>query len=322
MFAMRCSHCDMPLSPTRTDCPRCGTAIATLSNGFKGQGALPSASMQAPSEYRQQQNTLLANNPDFVGASADVAPAQQDWNQHASNAQETPFAATIASPPIPSISAPEDSHVPNSPTFSSVPLLLKPNNLSASVGFGLAGLCTVVACLILIFVYFMAQNLPQPSPGVSPRVAGGLSSLAAQNTPVIDLSPTATASTASTASPTPTYPGQQYIANAKTASAVNVTNAQPTLPATNFKVGQKIYVTFDVHPNGHVGAICLLWFINGTPFTSYPFALNTTNTTSAYSYAATRSAGPGYIEIYWESAPSCTDLNKILSDHLDFTVTA
>ncbi|GAC1388827.1 MAG: hypothetical protein NVSMB38_00600 [Ktedonobacteraceae bacterium] len=191
-------------------------------------------------------------------------------------------------------------------------------NHSTGMGFGLAGLCTVIACLILIFVYFMAQNLPLPSSGLSSQLAAGPTPSTTHITPVSARSPTATSPMPSS---TATYPGQQYIANAHTTNVVNTISGQPTLVVTTFRIGQKIYITFDVHPSGHVGAICLLWFINGTQFFNYPFALNTINNTSAYSYAAAGDAGSGYIEIYWESAPSCTDPNKILGDRVNFMVT-
>ncbi len=311
---MRCSRCDMPLSPAKTSCPRCGTAVA--SGSFKEQGERPFAFVQA-SAYQGQQN-----NSSVIGTAVDVAPAQYNWVPQAKSVLETPFATVLPSPQTPLTSRLEDAqaatHIQDAQAFSTLSPLPKADNRSAGMGFGLAGLCTVLACLLLLFVYVIAQTLPPPDGSSSTRLANK-SSLVAQNTPMIDLSSTATTPAVS---PTATYPGQQYIANAQTATAINVVTAQPTLPTSTFTVGQKIYITFDVHPNGHTGAICLLWFINATQFASYPFALNTTNTTSAYSYAATRNAGPGYVEIYWENAPSCIDPNKVLSDHIDFTVTA
>ena len=311
---MRCSRCDMPLSPTRTSCPRCGNAVVA-SGGFKGQSEPPFAFVHAAPEPRHQ------SNAGFIDVAVDVAPMQPGWGAQARSVQETPFAAASAPPLTPFAAEQGDVQVPlylqEALASSTLPPLPQARKRSVHVGFGLAGLCTAVACVLLLFVYVMAQTLPQSS--TPPTTRSGVSSLVAQNTPVIDLSPTATTPIAS---PTATYPGQQYIANAHTAMMINVATAQPTLPASTFKVGQKIYITFDVHPQGQTGAICLLWFINATQFTSYPFAVNTTSTTSAYSYASTGNVGPGYVEIYWENAPSCLDPNKILSDHVDFTVTA
>ncbi len=312
---MRCSRCDMPLSPTKTSCPRCGTAISALQGGIKWQGEQPFAFAQAVPELRQQ------NSTGFIGTAVDVAPLQHHWEPQARNVQETPFATALTPPltPLPSEQGDAQAplHLQDALAFSLLPPLPKAGNRSVSIGFGLAGLCTMVACVLLVFVYIMAQTLPQP--GNTSSNHSGASTFVAQNTPVIDLSPTATTPIASA---TPTYPGQQYIANAQTASGINFATGLPTLPATTFRIGQKIYITFDVHPNGQAGAVCLLWFINATQFASYPFALNTTSTTSTYSYAATGNAGPGYVEIYWENAPSCTDPNKILSGHVNFTVTA
>jgi hypothetical protein len=283
------------------------------SSGFKGQEE-PFAFAQASSGPRQQ------NNLGFVGAAVEVAPIQHTWGPEARNMQETPFASALVPPLTPLTSgqgnAPVSPHLQNALAASMLPPPPKTGNRSAGIGFGLAGLCTIVACVLLLFVYIMAQTLPQPVTTSSPRL--GTSALVAQNTPVIDLSPTVTTPIAS---PTLTYPGQQYIANAQTAT-INGATAQPTIPSSTFKVGQRIYITFDVHPNGQTGAICLLWYINATQFASYPFALNTTSTTSTYSYASTANAGSGYVEIYWENAPSCIDPNKILSGHVNFTVTA
>ena len=311
---MRCSRCDMPLSPTGTSCSRCGTAVADKT---KGQDNSPFVSVSAQSNYRQ--SSFFADSTSFVGTPVDIAPAQQYWGQ---NVQQTPFATTLV-PPITPLAAPllQESQtppqIPDIQSFSSMPPLLTSRHRASGIGFGLAGLCIGIACLLLLFVYIMAQSLPQFSSTTPTHLMGG-ASLVTQSTPAVNSSPT----TVPTVSATPTYPGQQYVANAQTASAVNATTAQTIIPAATFRVGQKIYITFDVHPNGQKGAICLLWFINDTQFTSYPFAINTTYTTSAYSYAATGNVGAGYIEIYWENAPSCTDPNKILSDHIDFTVTA
>ena len=313
MFVMRCSRCDMPLSPANTSCPRCGTAVASAS--IKEQGELPFAFAQA-SAYQGPQN-----NFGVAGTAVDVAPAQRNRGPQARTAQETPFSSALLPPQTPLTFGLEDAkastQIQDASAFSMLPPPSKAGKHSAGMGFGLAGLCTIVSCLLLLFVYVVAQTLPQSDNASSARLVGR-SALVVRNTPVIDLSPTTTPVASSTA----TYPGQQYVANAQTATAINVVTAQPTLPTSTFQVGQKIYITFNVQPNGHTGAVCLLWYINATQFASYPFALNTTNTTSAYSYAVTRNAGPGYVEIYWENAPSCTDPNKVLSDHVDFTVTA
>ncbi len=308
---MRCSRCNMPLSPTKTSCPRCGTAVGVVSDSFKEQGEHSFAVSQVPFEQKQQ------NSSGFVGTAVEVAPLPYNWGPR----QDTPFAA-ISGPPLTPLTSEQAngqalSHRQEALPTSTLFPLPDVSNRSAGIGFGLAGLCTGVACVLLLFVFVIAQTLP-PTSNSSPARLGG-SSLVTQNTPTIEPSPKATSPIAS---PTATYPGQQYIANAQTATTINVATAQPTLPTSTFKVGQTIYITFNVHPNGQTGAICLLWYINASQFASYPFAINTTNTTAAYSYANTSNIGPGYVEIYWENAPSCTDPNKILGDHVNFTVTA
>lgn len=305
---MRCSRCDMPLSPTKTSCPRCGTAIGVVADSFKGQGELPFAVAQVPFEQIQQ------NSPGFVGTAVKVEPIQHNWGQR----QDTPLAAA-SGPPITPLT-PEQASSDDVQEVLTLPMsspLPGTGNRATVIGFGLAGLCTGVACLLLLFVYVIAQTLPATSNG-SPAHLGG-SALVTQNTPTINPSPKATAPIVS---PTATYSGQQYITNAQTSTTINFATAQPTFPTSTFKVGQTIYITFSVRPHAQTGAICLLWYINATQFASYPFAISTTSTTAAYSYANTGNVGPGYVEIYLENAPSCLDPNKILGAHVDFTVTA
>ncbi len=304
---MRCSRCDMPLSPTKTSCPRCGTAIGVAAGGVKGQGELPFAVAQVPFEQTQQ------ISPGFVGTAVEVAPIQHNWGQR----QDTPFAAVSDLPITPLTSEKASSDIQEVLALPTPPQLPGTGNRTTAIGFGLAGLCTGVACLLLLFVYVIAQTLPATSNGSPARLGG--SALVTQNTPTINPGPKATAPIAS---PTATYSGQQYITNAQTSTTINFATAQPTFPTSTFKVGQTIYITFSVRPHAQTGAICLLWYINATQFASYPFAISTTSTTAAYSYANTGNVGPGYVEIYLENAPSCLDPNKILGAHVDFTVTA
>jgi hypothetical protein len=125
--------------------------------------------------------------------------------------------------------------------------------------------------------------------------------------------------TALAVTPTPAFPGQQYIDNAQVAGSVNTKTAQPIQLATTFKVSQQIFVTFAVHPGGRNGAVCLLWYLNSHQFTHYEFLANG-NATPAYSYAYPGSAGAGYVEIYWASTTACAD--KVLAQHVNFTVGA
>ncbi len=269
--------------------------------------------MFAPPPFEQKQQ----HYSNFAGAAVELAP--YNWEAQVSN---TPGPSPAKTPAA--LHTPLPSDLKNASASSieqEAPVIAVPSKAglrSTTIGFGLAGLCTTVGCLLLLFVYAIAQTLPHTNTPSSNRLTGG-TTLVTQNTPVLTASPS---STVPTASPTLTFPGGQYIAHAQTANAVNVATAHATLPASSFRIGQKIYITFDVQPAGHTGAICLLWYINGSQFASYPFAINTITPTSAYSYAATTTVGTGYVEIYWETAPSCIDPAKLLGSRVDFTVTA
>jgi hypothetical protein len=181
---------------------------------------------------------------------------------------------------------------------------------TSNAGFILAGLCVIMGGLILVFVYFMALGLPPIN-----------TTSASMGTPTVTRSAVASATTvpSPTVLPSPSvFPGQQYIDNAQLASMVNINTAQPLQTTTRFKVNQRIYVTFNIHPNGKSGAVCLLWYLNSRILTQYPFAV-TAAANAGYSYAIYGAAGQGYVEIYWASSTTCSD--KILAQHVNFTVT-
>jgi hypothetical protein len=177
------------------------------------------------------------------------------------------------------------------------------------LGFTVAGLCVLIGGLILIFVYFIAIGLPGGSSNNTTNSTSHGSTLTTAPTSTVALSPAATATV---------YPGQQYIDNAQMASAIDTTTKQPTQLTTTFKTNQNIYVAFQLHPPGHGGAVCLLWYLNGKLVTPFSFAASAYSKLS-YAYAIYGEAGAGYVEIYWASTKQCTD--QLLAQHVDFTVT-
>ena len=291
IVTMKCTNCGLPLSPSRTDpiCPRCGTPTGS------GQKA---TSTQAQQQYQQ----VYWGNAGTVQAGAGIPPQNEQWAQTAQGSPSN----------LPLSPLPEYQQGVVQPAFSQprtrplAPRAIRPpTSRNTRLGFIVAGLCVLTGGFILILVYFMAIGLP-----------GGNSN----NTvapPVV--SKATTAPTATTApSPTATvYPGQQYIDNAQMASAINATR-QPTQLSTTFKTNQKIYVTFQLHPAGHGGAVCLLWYLNGRQVSQYSFPVSA-NSRLSYAYSIYGSTGTAYVEIYWASTPQCTD--QVLAQHVDFTVT-
>lgn len=185
------------------------------------------------------------------------------------------------------------------------------NNRNMKLGFTVAGLCILIGGLILIFVYFMAIGFPG---GSSNNTA---TTNSASNGSTLTKAPTTTVAPSPAASAT-TYPGQQYIDNAQMASAIDTTTKQPTQLTTTFKTNQKIYVIFQLHPAGHGGAVCLLWYLNGKQVTNFSFPASAYSKLS-YAYSIYGQAGAGYVDIYWASTTQCTD--QVLAQHIDFTVT-
>jgi len=184
----------------------------------------------------------------------------------------------------------------------------------SNLGFFIAAFCVITGGLMLVIVYILGLGLP-PTTATTSLV--GTPNVTKSILP----SPT-TVAQRPTVQPTPTtnaLPGQQYIDNPQMASAVNINTAQPIQTTTIFHVNQKIYVTFNLQPNGKSGAVCLYWYLNNHSITQYPFAVPST-ARAAYSYAIYGGTGAAYVEIYWASTASCSD--RILAQHVNFTVTA
>lgn len=295
---MKCTNCGLPLSPSRTatNCPRCGTPT---------NSSQKSASTPAQPEY-QQANWGSAG---VVDAGAGTPPPNYQWAQ---NEQDSPF---YIPPPQPLQSGQIRLQGPVSqPGFPPVPppqVTPQPGSSNTRLGFVVAGLCILAGGLILIFVYFLAIGLSGNNSNNSATTT---------NTPNVSTSTHTTKPTATAVlSPTATvYPGQQYIDNPQMSNAVDPNSFQPTQLSTTFKTGQKIYVSFHLHPPGHNGAVCVIWYLNSKQITNFSLPVSAT---SKYSYAYSIYGGTGTadVELYWASTTQCTD--QVLAQHIDFTVT-
>ena len=339
---MNCMHCGLPLSPknTYTHCPRCNMPLApepqssVKSQSYDNQAWGDQRGTSGPSwgqEQAQAQQTSSTSSPQW----ATISP--QDQQPFHQTGQQVPFPQAgqgwqAASHLLPQQSTPESmsSHtyrnnapymtpagvmgaLSSTPVTGNRPQAPRTNNM----GFVIAGLCVFAGGLILIFVYFMALGLPSSNSTNSAYTNTGTTA-----TPHTNANLPTTVTTSPTVAPSPTTsgnPGAQYIDNPQMASSVNISTAQPTQATTTFKPQQRIYVTFNIHPNGKFGAVCLYWYLNSKDITQYPFAV-TPNDKAGYSYAIYGGTGPAYVEIYWASSTACSD--KILAQQVNFKVTA
>lgn len=323
---MRCTHCGLPLSPTNTNayCPRCHTPTAS--------GPKP---VVAPPSQQQYANQGWGNQVSFPPIAQTPFPQPGQMWQLAKTPTPEPGSTSVPVPlvvPARGFSSPQYAMpVPveqpgmgirdgmaagySSPATVMQTRMARSANLSSNLGFIIAGLCILTGGLLLVAVYFMASGLLLANTtSVYSITPTATQHVTPAPTKAVAVTPTAVASpTAGTA-----YPGQQYINNPQMASSVNTNTAQPLQTTTSFKVKQKIYVTFSIHPNGKNGAICLYWYLNNRSVTQFPFAV-TANAGAGYSYAVYGSPGSGYVEIYWASSTACSD--KILALHVPFTVT-
>ena len=286
---MRCTSCGLPLSPTHTptNCPRCGTPTdvsATPAQPYY-QPVNWESSRVVDAEGIPLQNSQLAQNLQSPPVYFPPSHSEQKWS------------GQVYQP----------GYSPNPPPQFTPPT----GSRNTKLGLILASLCVLAGGLILIFVYFSATGLP-----------GGSSSNSAPTTSTPNVS-TSTSTRAPTATSIPsqtatTYPGQKYIDNARMSAAVDQITLQPSQFTTTFKAGQNIYVSFKVHPDGHAGAVCISWYLHSKSITSFNLPVSATSKYS-YAYAIYGGAGQAYVELYWSSSTQCTD--KVLAQHVDFTVT-
>lgn len=353
---MRCSGCGFPLSPARTNCPRCGTTVGgkggqsdqynnpvevlSASQGgpgslggpgnmetpqpqWGGQPSAPTWDEQGQIPFAQPANNNVFEQTPFPGMTppppGDPALAQnfQMWS---------PTSPAPVEPPRTATSATNWSHTPSPQPQSEAGAFphppqrtpLNPNKRTIRFGFTVSGLCILTGGLILIFVYMMSLSLP---PSSSTQLSSQSNQGQNTTTPVAvkpTEAPSPTVADATSTSTAGSFPGQQYIGNAQTASAINTTAAVPTSVTSQFKTNQKIYITFTAH-GGQSGTVCLLWFINNQQFDNYEFQVDA-NSTPAYSYTSTGTPGTGYVQVYWATQPTCAD--KLLAQQVNFTVSA
>jgi hypothetical protein len=272
-----------------TNCPRCGAPTEA-------------ASTTANPQYQQ----VPWETPGVVDAG--IPTPNYQWAQ---NVQSPPLFAPPPQPPPSGQMWSGQAFQPAYPLGPPPQVTPPAGSRNTKPGFILAGLCILAGGLILIFVYFLATGIP-----------GGNSSNSATttSTPKVSTSTPTTAPTA-TAIPSPTatnYPGQQYIDNARLSAALDSNSLQPTQLTTTFKTSQKIYVSFQLHPAGHAGAVCIIWYLNSKQVTNFNLPVSATSKYS-YAYAIYGGAGAAYVELYWASTTQCTD--QVLAQHVDFTVT-
>jgi len=303
---MRCSSCGLPLSPSRaqTNCPRCRTPIDPDPKAIQQPYQQPywghAGTAQAGTPTQTDQ---WAEQPPYHPPVAQIPEYQRGVLQRypPQSPQQAGYMRLQGPAPQQGFSQPT--------LLPSPPQARAPRNFRNSrLWFTVAGLCILAGALILVFVYVSA--IVSPGGNTTTTGAGSPVSL-----------PTKTPTPTATTAPTPTatiYPGQQYINNAQMASAINSSSLQPTQLTTTFKTNQKIYVTFQLHPAGHTGAVCLLWYLNGQQITQYSFAISA-NSKLSYAYATYGGTGAAYVELYWASTMQCTD--QLLAQHVDFTVT-
>ncbi len=347
---MRCSNCGLPLSPSRTSCPRCGTIYHGSSKKVRSEqetlspqageampvqpnmqsghvetgtqypqwNAYPASSFQAaPAGYPVEASQQLSPASDKDVAFFDFPPAIKDHrmpHQIPQQVEQSWFPAT--SPQALSQSSawtatpPPLQPFPQAMYTSAAAHTQRNRRRSMRIGFAAAGICIITGALILTFVSIIAQ----------PLLSTNTRSVQTKHTNTTH-TPSGTvipSPTAPTPTATPTPLGTQYITNAMMASKINESTGQATQYTTNFTVNQRIYVTFALNTGYQGGAVCIRWYLNNQHNSDYAFPVAKNQFYNSYAYTSMSNPGNGYVEVSWASTVACTD--EALAQHATFTI--
>ncbi len=330
---MRCSQCGLPLSPSRTHCPRCGSPAGGADKRVAGKAApdaplmlFPQGEAASPSgQAGVQQQWGAAHGGwssvpqmSFPASAGDLA-RPQDINLSMHPQQVGMQASSVVPgwqgrPTMPSPVTPPPFASPHA--SASTVRGRSAARRKARAGFTLAGICIFCGAALLLCVFLLAQS---PAPDSQPATLSNIAPPA--HTPVALTSVVDTPTpTAPSITPTPTFPAQEYAFNAQMASMADDVTGRPTVLTTSFRVKQKMIVAWQVDPHGQYGAICVRWYINDQyqAFADYGGIAVRPASLRGFSYIYPGVAGPGYVELYWASNVSCTD--RVLAQRVDFTV--
>jgi hypothetical protein len=291
---MRCTECGMPLSPSRTQCPRCGAPKHPA-------GKVRLSPHQSPAPTVQPVFPPIDPNHSYVAQPEQTTTAWNDATIGREIEQEY-----IPSTPPPAFQQPTDifnrSTQVNLATKNIPPRHRQPRT---RLGFTVAGMCFISGTLLMLLVYIMAQSLPQNT--ATAMQAAPVST--PQSQPTASASPTNVTPTPVVPTPTPTSTNNQaYISNIQLASAVNTATGEPLTETTVFHVGQPVYVTVTLNQSAYNGAICLNWSVNNS---AIPYSTLIGNSgmaqTNAYFYFKPSATGQGQVDVSWASSTACTD---------------
>lgn len=336
---MRCLQCGMPLSPARTNCPRCGApggntgvrhsgklrlipdTSPTPPNGYPPVVAQPSWGTMAPAvptlEASQGQGTMPGQPGQFSSQTGPFPYSVQDTQQPV----DMPNQMYVPSTPNQPVALPFSPLPPPNPYRSTQAPHRR--QTKTKLGFTVAGMCFVTGALIMIFVFIMAQSLSADNKATGIANADNSAPVqdVATNTPEAGQKPSPTSLQTT---PTPPATGGAYIDNTNLASSVDLHTGQPLVATQTFHRGQAIYVTMTIHQAAYSGAVCINWSINNqmVPYANpaAPEGATYLAQTSAYFYYKPGAAGSGYVDIAWSNTTACT--NKVPVQHLLFTIVA
>jgi hypothetical protein len=334
---MKCAQCGLPLSPSRTNCPRCGASAGKASGKIRltRDTAPPPPYAHSPAGI----DTLNRTPPVWPAMTPPVTPSRETPTEQEAFPPAggfiTPAAAFFPTPPSNAAYGQNQVYMPNTPpapgpyqtpTPALKPIyssgnLPRPRQLRTRLGFTVAAICFTAGIIIMAFVFIMAQSLSPNNLASSTSAKSKPHAASVPTQPAVTPTPTTAQATPTL---TPTITANQYINNVNLASSVDVNTGTALQTATEFHANQSIYVTMTIQQAAYNGAVCLDWSVNNQ---AYPYVNSATPSgatyltqTNAYFYYKPGIIGNGIVKVSWASSTACTD--KVLIQTLNFIVIA
>ena len=299
---MQCSTCGFTLSAGAAFCTNCGSKFYSQGNA----GNQPSGPSQveptiAASSYYQAPPVNPSPNQQAVPPTVYGAPYSTP-QQYSDQAPPPPPPANVyGAPPQPNAYG-----APYAPSAGSyIPPGQPPTPPTRRKGPGVGLIIGIIVLVLLVvgggLLAIRAASSGSNTNTVPPTATAVPSTATTSITPAA--TPTAGASTPSGAQIDPA--AAAIITKAQTASAID-SNDFPTTMTSNFKVGQTVYVTFNLTTIGQSGYTEAKFYFDSTYVKNNILTVNQTYDHGYFSIPYNQ-AGTGTVELYWCTQSDCSD---------------
>lgn len=316
---MQCSTCGYTLPTGAMFCTNCGAKIYNQGSP-ESQSARPSEiepTIPASSSFGVPPNAQPGQSA--VPPTAYGGPSYNGPQQYSTEAPPPPPPYTYGTPSTPpgTYGTPPSYGAPYSPPPGSfVPPVQQPPTPRKGPGAGLIIGIVVLVLLIIVGGFFAIRAATGGSTTntVTPTATSSSSTPTTSITPTPVVTPTTGGTTPSGATIDPA--AAAIITKVQTSGAID-SNYYPTQVTSNFKVGQNVYVTFNLTSNGQSGYVEAKLY-SDTTYVGNKILTAQSSFDHGYFTVTLNQASTGTTELYWCTQSDCSDAK--LATYVTFNV--